>query len=994
MNSRTFYFSPSCLSLSCLEPFAGTDVEKKVLGKILSEWNTRLSISSLCHGWKKERPAAVSENLLFLVYNIESLNTHETDLVILLNNYNPHVCVLTGVGIASRRMPTIPGYRCTAQTGSNAFGGVAILYRNALKCRVIERDANVLIVEMETASGPLKIGAIYVPPRSALPLLLMSKHTDEPFVYFGDYNAKHTHWNCTKSNTAGNELYNWIEQSGTEVIAPSKATSRRSDSIIDFGITHDGSEWQIEVLEEGTSDHRPILYQSNYCDEQGTQFRSTNWNIFTFFLSVLAEYWKSLANNMEPDEFVELWSLFLSSLWDRCSVYKRANEYRSPWPASLVHLAKEVNKSRRRYRRTKDLYALQRFLSLKGFFIAEKTAFLQTKQEMKKDWIKEKQNIWKYAKPIFNTFSPPFKGLTVDDGRKITDPEEITSMLADHYERHFAPPEFDKSNPAHINFITQFNELANEPNYPLGEITYAEVYGEWRAFKPKKSMDSANTSALLLKKLPPQFIQIVATLFNRCASAGGFFQMAKHAKVICLSKDGLFPTVDKLRPISLLPNIGKWFERIIHKRLIRWCNENNIYTDEQSGFTQGRRLQTRILSLIEDLRLTTAACNRPALVLFVDFLSAFDRMWYPALLSHMKNLGTPQPLLKWIYNWLQNRSLSLHFGDARSRTIRMHVGAPQGSVLAATLFRFHIYTLPSRLRAFETHLFADDLAIQISSDIEKRLSLNIIESESRAEIAFGILERFAEDNILPVNGKKTKAMLIHTAVAPTKPRLKFKGQPIDYVNSFRYLGVIISTKLGWGTFISERIRKIRNIYKGMKVAFRHIPKSSVTIRKKLFSAFAMPHFQWLMAVWFFFTEKQQQYIHHVYCSGLRCVFSLGKWDDETTLILCQTKTLLDHVHLYWTRFIIHLEQSPDAVCFWQTLCAYRVLKDKEKDWSHELGLRKSNKFLSRLQDRARHTFVEWQAFDDNQKQQRTVFSTDTRQINEWIYKFFLQEHYP
>ena len=85
--------------------------------------------------------------------------------------------------------------------------------------------------------------------------------------------------------------------------------------------------------------------------------------------------------------------------------------------------------------------------------------------------------------------------------------------------------------------------------------------------------------------------------------------MAKHAKVICLSKESLYPPVNKLRPISLLPNIGKWFERIVHKRIITWCMSNHVYIDEQSGFTAGRRLQTRILPLVEDLRLTIAACN-------------------------------------------------------------------------------------------------------------------------------------------------------------------------------------------------------------------------------------------------------------------------------------------------------------------------------------------------------------------------------------------------
>ena len=73
MNSKTFIFSPTSVSLSCLEAFVGTPEERKVLEKIILEWNARLSVSSLCSIWKKKRPERVTENLLFLVYNIESL---------------------------------------------------------------------------------------------------------------------------------------------------------------------------------------------------------------------------------------------------------------------------------------------------------------------------------------------------------------------------------------------------------------------------------------------------------------------------------------------------------------------------------------------------------------------------------------------------------------------------------------------------------------------------------------------------------------------------------------------------------------------------------------------------------------------------------------------------------------------------------------------------------------------------------------------------------
>ena len=116
-----------------------------------------------------------------------------------------------------------------------------------------------------------------------------------------------------------------------------------------------------------------------------------------------------------------------------------------------------------------------------------------------------------------------------------------------------------------------------------------------------------------------------------------------------MSKDGVYPTEDRLRSISLLPNIGKWFERIIAERIENWCLESGINLDEQSGFTANRRLQTRILSLVEDIRLTVAAPNRPVLAIFIDFLTAFDRLWYPALFKTFDDLDMPLDLRSWIF---------------------------------------------------------------------------------------------------------------------------------------------------------------------------------------------------------------------------------------------------------------------------------------------------------------------------------------------------------
>jgi hypothetical protein len=102
-----------------------------------------------------------------------------------------------------------------------------------------------------------------------------------------------------------------------------------------------------------------------------------------------------------------------------------------------------------------------------------------------------------------------------------------------------------------------------------------EVIKQWKKFKPKKSLDSTNTSAFLLKNLPYEYLNIITVLFNKCASKGEFFERGKQARGICLSKDGIYPSVDKLRSISRLPNLAKWFERIE-----RWSFDNGINIDE------------------------------------------------------------------------------------------------------------------------------------------------------------------------------------------------------------------------------------------------------------------------------------------------------------------------------------------------------------------------------------------------------------------------------
>ena len=986
-----FKFSSTKVNVNYVNDFQGSEKERKIVTEMIREWNEKICVSDLCLKWYKERPKNNVENLLFVLYNCECLSTHLSDIDIILNTHIPHVIILTGVGSRINNLPHIPNYYWHSQKGTNSFGGVALLIQNSLISKVIERHDNFLLIELQVAQSNLIVGAIYVPPNSRPPFTLFETVKGKEFYLFGDFNAKHTSWSCKSNNTSGNEIRIWLDENGYEGIFPNTPTSRRSDAIIDFGIGHSAEGWTVEVVDIGTSDHFPILYSSPLVVDKTYTYRKSNWKIFSFFLSCVFQYWNACVYNINEQEFFILFSNFLTAVWDRTSVYETFLKYRPPWPPYLVTLAKQVNSIRHKYCRTRFLSYLIEYKQLRNEYRRAKDLYNMEQCEKQVKNLSNQQNIWKIVKPIFRPYLPSFRGLKVNDNEIIKNNQMIADKLGDYFEDHFSKPVHDPENHEHIAYLKTFDEISKLPKLSMEPLEIEEVYKQWLKMSPKKSTDILGTSALLLKYLPVEYLRVITIMFNKCVAKGEFLEAGKVAKIICLSKEGIYPSINKLRPISLLPNLSKLFERCIHTKILKWCESKGIYTDEQSGFSPNRRLQTRIITIGEDIRLTIAAPNRPALGLFVDFATAFDRMWHPALISTLYELEMPLNLIRFIYEWLQNRSMRIQYGEAVSRRINIYVGAPQGSVLAATLFRLHLHFLPKMFLRFNTHLFADDLAILIKGSIEKRLSENIIQLEEHAKIAMSTLEKFSKNILLPINTGKTKAMLFHSAVAPQYPNIYLENQSIEFVSVFKYLGVELRTKLGWGVYIQNRLSKIRNIYCALKKIFKKIPRIDIKNRRLLFLTFALPHFIWIFMLWFFFTEKQRIDIERVYITGLKIIYSLWGWDDHTTMILSREKTINDYLYKYWKKLKIHLDTSNEASAFNETFESYMIITspDRIKLYYKSMGFRKNSRFPERLVQRAKHTYLELFNFICIHEKQLNYYCTSEDNIKDFICKYLL-----
>ena len=77
----------------------------------------------------------------------------------------------------------------------------------------------------------------------------------------------------------------------------------------------------------------------------------------------------------------------------------------------------------------------------------------------------------------------------------------------------------------------------------------------------------------LIKQLNTELSPILCSLFNKSFNEGVFPDCFKIAKVIPLHKKGNTNILDNFRPISLLPQFSKIYEKLFKKRLLCFINK-------------------------------------------------------------------------------------------------------------------------------------------------------------------------------------------------------------------------------------------------------------------------------------------------------------------------------------------------------------------------------------------------------------------------------------
>ena len=352
-------------------------------------------------------------------------------------------------------------------------------------------------------------------------------------------------------------------------------------------------------------------------------------------------------------------------------------------------------------------------------------------------------------------------------------------------------------------------EMPNQTEELLEPVTSAEM-----AVAVKK-MIAKNTApgpdgihGKVISLTLPVLGEELRELFNKCLREGTVPGCWKVSRLVLLPKPGKDrDSPAAYRPICLLNEAGKLFERIVLNRVMEHLkNAGPDLHEHQYGFRPGRSTIDAI-KRVKEIAEGSVKQGGVALAVSVDIVNAFNTMPWRAIREGLRKHGLPAYIRETIASYLDGRTIEYKQRDGLVCG-PVERGVPQGSVLGPLLWNLGYDEILRATLPIGVHItcYADDTLL-VASGREWNSAIRLM------EVGLAALVKKLNNLGLEIAAQKTEAVWFHGLPRNRRPPaswIAIKNERIPVGRTIKYLGLTLDERLNFQehfTRIAPRIER-------------------------------------------------------------------------------------------------------------------------------------------------------------------------------------------
>ena len=457
------------------------------------------------------------------------------------------------------------------------------------------------------------------------------------------------------------------------------------------------------------------------------------------------------------------------------------------------------------------------------------------------------RKIWQGIKRIINIKSQSFDTpscILHKDGNIVTDPKEISDCFAEQFtlvaDKILEQRRYNGDDEDYAKYLPP----SNPNSIAILPVDGPEICAIIQQFNTNKGAGPNSIPPIFLKHMLNELAIPLSWIANISLSTGIHPDKLKLARIIPIYKKGSKLLTCNYRPISLLSNINKIFEKIVYSRVFSFLDGNNAFYEHQYGFRPKYSTNHALISITEKIR-EALDQGKIAIGVFIDLQKAFDTVNHSILLKKLHNYGIRGKMLDWFRSYLSNRQQFVSILGFDSKKMEIKHGVPQGSVLGPLLFLIYINDLHRSIKSSLTSHFADDTNLLTISETTRptrkhpnRKPIHLLQSRVNRDLKG--LNAWLTANKISLNAAKTELVIFRKpSVKCPSTNIKINGQKISPSSSIKYLGIYLDEFLNGSAHCDQLHTKLLRA-NGMIAKSRHYLHNNqqhlLTIYHSIFSS--------------------------------------------------------------------------------------------------------------------------------------------------------------